>query len=200
MPKERKRLEEHINAHIRRLRQPSTPDEWDASTLYELNRAIARGSDADIAEYLRRIDPKVLPPSTLQALADRLDPLEKPYIFVGPCAYGAHGLPKGPLLTQIAKQVEALPPWAQQALAEIGARVHRLPKRKPHLQSQTIAKQVKELYRSRLAAGAPERGLMKGVVADIRKRHGVSERTVYDAMDRHGVSVRSIRSGTSKHR
>src|SRR5215468_12338336 len=83
MPKERKRLEELINAHIGRLRQRSTPDEWDASTLYELNRAIARGSDADIAKYLRRVNPQHLPPSVLsstpQALADRLDRPEPTY-------------------------------------------------------------------------------------------------------------------------
>src|SRR5215468_9728993 len=106
MPKERKRLEELINAHIGRLRQRSTPDEWDASTLYELNRAIARGSDADIAKYLRRMNSQVLHQSTLEALAERFEPRQS-YVFVGP---RAHRLPKGPLLTQIAKQVQALPP------------------------------------------------------------------------------------------
>jgi hypothetical protein len=49
----------------------------------------------------------------------------------------------------------------------------------------SIAYQANKLYRSRLAAGAPKRGLMKGVVAEIRKRYGVSERAVYYAIRKH---------------
>ena len=38
-----------------------------------LARAIARGSDADIAEWLRQVKPRLLNSSILKALADRLE-------------------------------------------------------------------------------------------------------------------------------
>jgi len=186
MPKERKRLEElaaAIEAHIGQLRRPSTPDEWDARTLYELNRAIARANYDDVAKYLERINPQALRSSTLQALANRLRELLDRYDRLD-----RH---PGSLTDQLRHGRAAKP------LLELIAN-YRPPKRKPYMQSQTIANQVKELYRSRWAAGAPKRGLMKGVVHDIAKRHGVHTRKVHYAMARHGVSERSMRSRTSK--
>jgi hypothetical protein len=104
---------------------------------FPLARAIARGSDADIAKCLRRVNLQLLRPSIQQALADRL------------------GNPRA-------------------ARTRASAWLYR-----------SIAFEANRLYRSRLAAGAPERGLKKTVVLDIVKRRGVSERTVRYAIRKH---------------
>jgi hypothetical protein len=55
--------DDEINATIRQMEKVERD---------KLTRAIARGSDADIAECLRLVNPKLLDPSILDALADRL--------------------------------------------------------------------------------------------------------------------------------
>jgi len=77
--------------------------------------------------------------------------------------------------------LQLLHPSIQQALAD---RLEN-PRAARSRASAWLYRSIAYEYRSRLAAGAPKRGLKKMVVADIVKHRGVGERTVRYAIRKH---------------